>query len=132
MTFKQYLIVMLVGTACAWLSWLISLYTTDPTETSVLGFMFFYLTLFIALVGSLTIFGSAIRVFLKKPNVISRQAFIAFRHGFLFSLLIIGSLILISFDVLRWWSIILLITVLVCFELFFLTSRRPRPPQKIE
>ena len=126
MTFRQYLIVMIVGTACAWLTWVINLYTTDPTETSILGFMFFYITLFIALVGNLSILGSALRVLFKKPNVISRQVFIAFRHSILFSSLIIGCLILISFDVLRWWSILMFMIVLVCFELFFLTSKRPQ------
>jgi len=123
MTFKQFLSVMIVGTILAWTAWTINLFTTDPTQTSILGFMFFYITLFIALVGSLSILGSGIRVLIIRPDVISRQVYVAFRHSILFALLIIGCLILISFDVLRWWSILLFMIVLVCTELFFLTSK---------
>ena len=127
MTFTQYLTVMLIGTCGAWAAWLITLFTIDPTQTSIIGFLFFYLTLFIAIVGTLAIIGSALRVLFKKPDVISRQVYVAFRHSILFSLLIIGALILVSFDVLRWWSIVLLIFVLTFVEIFFLTAKRARP-----
>lgn len=124
MTFSQYLTVMLVGTLGAWAAWLITLFTIDQTGTTIIGFLFFYLTLCIALVGSLAIIGSGLRVLFKRPDVISRQVYIAFRHSILFGLLIIGALILVSFDVLRWWSIVLLIFVLTFIEIFFLTAKR--------
>ena len=126
MTFRQYLTVMLIGTAGAWLAWTITLFTIDPTQTSIIGFLFFYLTLFIAIVGSLSILGSAIRVLIKKPDVISRSVYTAFRHSILFGLLIIGALILISFDILRWWSILLFVIVLAFIELFFLSAKYSR------
>ncbi|MBU0531741.1 MAG: hypothetical protein ABIG32_03930 [Candidatus Uhrbacteria bacterium] len=125
MTFKHYLIVMGIGTAGAWAAWVLTLFVIDPTQTSIMGFLFFYVTLFMSLVGSFAIIGAAIRVGIKKPNVISRQVGTAFRHSILFSLLIIGSMILLSHDILYWWSMVLFIAVIALFELFFL-STKPR------
>ncbi len=127
MNFIQYLTVMAIGTAGAWIAWVITLFTIDPTETSIIGFLFFYLTLLIALVGTLAIIGTALRVLFKRTEVISRQVFVAFRHSILFGILIIGSLILTSFDVLRWWSVLLFIFLIAGVELFFLTAKPPRP-----
>lgn len=125
MTFKHYLVVMALGSAGAWLTWALTLFVIDPTETSIMGFMFFYLTLFMSLVGTFAIIGAAIRVAIRKPDVISRQVGTAFRHSILFSLLIIGSMILLSKDILYWWSMVLFIAVIALFELFFL-SMKPR------
>jgi len=115
-------------------SWVLTLFVIDPTETSIMGLLFFYLTLFMALVGTFAIIGAAIRVGIRKPNVISRQVGTAFRHSILFSLLIIGSLILLSQDILYWWSMVLFIAVIALFELFFLSMkprRRTAPDQEI-
>ncbi len=126
MTFKHYLIVMAIGTLGAWIAWTVTLVSINPIETSMIGFIFFYLTLFVALVGSFSIIGAGLRVLIKKPDVISRQVSIAFRHGLLFGSLIIGSLILLSQDILYWWSMTLFIAVMALVEIFFLTSRRGR------
>jgi len=126
MTFKNFLIVMLIGTLGAWLAWAVILFSIDPVETSVIGFIFFYTTLVIALVGTFTIIGTSIRVLFRKKVVISRHVTTAFRQSILFSFLLIGTLIMISQDLLRWWSLVFFILVATLIELFFRTSRHPR------
>ena len=116
---------MSIGTTGAWLAWMISLFNIDPVETALIGFLFFYLTLLVALIGTFAIIGVALRVAIKKPSVISRSVMISFRQAVWFSVLIIGALILISQDILYWWSILLFVMVLSLFELFFWTTKRP-------
>lgn len=126
MTFKHFLLVMSIGTIGAWITWTVTLFTIDPVETSIIGFLFFYLTLAVALIGSFSIAGVSLRVLIKRPNVISREVSVSFRQAIWFSILLAGSLILLSRDILYWWAGLLIIIVLSLLELFFLTAKRTK------
>lgn len=117
---------MLIGTVGAWITWLVILMTTNPIETSAIGFIFFYTTLCIALIGTLTIIGTSLRVLVKKKVLVSRHVTTSFRQAILFAIILIGALLLISQDMLKWWSLVFIILVMSLIELFFRTSAHPR------
>ena len=55
MNLRQYLAIMGMATALCWVSWIFVLFNIDPFLDTGLGFFFFYLTFFFALIGSLSI-----------------------------------------------------------------------------
>lgn len=125
MTFKQYLTLMLLGTAGALLAWLIVILAIDPVSTGAPTKIAFYLTFFIACVGVLSIGGVLVRIMIvHREAVVSREVAHAFRQGILFSSVILLALIMASIDYLRWWTMGLVILLFAGIELFFLTAGR--------
>ena len=126
MTFKDFLAVMAIATAAAWIGWIVVLVGIDPARAGFLGVLFFYVSLSAALLGTLTLAGAGVRVWRHPEELVSRQVERAFRQAILFTLLLIGSLALLSASLLRWWSVLLLIFALGAVELAFLSSRPQR------
>lgn len=126
MTFRDYLIVMSLATAAAWAGWVVVLFSIDPTSAGMLGFAFFYLTLSVALLGTFSIAGAAVRVWMRPEELVSRHVAKAFRHGILLSGLFVGSLVLLSHQWLTWWVMVLFVVLLALIELAFLSAKRPR------
>lgn len=115
-----------MATLCVWLGWVYVLFRIDSVKTTWLGFLFFYMTLGTALIGTLTIAATAVRRIFRPKHIISRQVLASFRQAIFFTLLIIGTLGMMAHDVLRWWTIMLFILVLTLLELIFLSYQRPK------
>ncbi|MBU0646152.1 hypothetical protein KJ611_01580 [Patescibacteria group bacterium] len=124
MSFRTYLIVMTLATVAAWLSWLVVLVSIDPARAGQVGFIFFYLTLATALVGSLSIGGAGVRIWLKRDIPVSRHVAKSFRHGLLLTCLLVGALLMLGFGLFRWWTITLLVCFVTLMETAFLTLQR--------
>lgn len=124
MSFRAYLIVMTLATVAAWLSWLVVLVSIDPSRAGQLGFVFFYLTLSMALLGSLSIAGAGVRIWFRREVPASRHVAKSFRHGILLSGLLVGSLLMLGFGLFRWWTITLLMCFVTLMEMAFLTLQR--------
>jgi len=124
MTISRYLILMIIGTLLAWVAWFLVMFNIDPAEASLLNFVIFYISLFLSIVGTLSIIGFAFRAFLNKTKEpYFRQVKKAFRHSLLFSFLVIISLVLQSQRMLNWWNLLVLFMLVIFFELYFLTGK---------
>jgi len=86
----------------------------------------FYLTLAIALTGTLTLVGSALRIVLLRREVRGREIRTAFRHAILFALVVTISLVLSRIGRFQTYHIIFLIAVASALEYFFLQFQRGR------
>lgn len=126
MTFKDYSIVMAIATVAAWAGWIVVLVAIDPTSSGWLGFLFFYLTLGMAMMGTLSIAGAGIRVWTKRDELVSRHVSRSFRQGLLLALLCTGALGLLAAGLFTWWTALLLILLISLFELVFLSAQRGR------
>ncbi len=126
MTFRFFLILMSMATIVAWGAWLVVLMSIDPSRTGLLGFVFFYAALALALVGTLTIVGTGVRVWAKREETVPRQVARAFRQSLLLSVVVVGSLLLLPAGFFAWWSILLLIVFVSLIELGFLSASRPK------
>jgi len=123
MTFKQFLFVMIMATGLVWGSWLFILFSLDPYATSLMGRIFFYLTLNASLMGTFTLIGILFRHFLQKNSLLSKNVARSFRQSVLLSFLFIGALFLKQQDFFNWWTISLLILFISFMEFFFLSLR---------
>lgn len=128
MTLRDYVIVMGIGTAAAWLAFVVVLVSIDPLRAGWVGLAFFYLTLGLASIGTLSIGGATIRVRARPEDMPSRQVARAFRQAVLISILVISSLVLLSVGFFRLWTAVLLVLAFTTVELAFLSSHRHRPP----
>ncbi len=126
MTLRQYLILMTVGTIFCWVIWFFVLYLIDPTESGILGFAFFYLSLFLSLAGTLSILGLLFRMRFGKEEMVFKTVMISFRQATLLGLLVIAALFLKSHDILAWWNIFLLIVALTILEFFFISYNKKK------
>ena len=121
MTLKKYLIGMMISTIFCWISWGMILYYVDPSSTGVVGLSAFYVSLFFALIGLLTLVGFYMRVWFSKNEILFAHVGPAFRQAILLSLVLVGSLLLQSFRLLTWWDGGLFIASVALLEFYFLS-----------
>jgi hypothetical protein len=125
MTLRQYLLLISMGSGLAWATWLMVLFTINPFEAGGAGFALFYIALAVALLGTISLVGFAVRFLVyRHERVVLREVTTAFRQAFLLTLVVIGSLLLQSRALLAWWNILLFVVLVSILELFFLSSRQ--------
>lgn len=117
MNFVWYVWSMVAGTLLAWGGWAFVLWQVNPNEGGFIGFLLFYLTLLIALIGSFTLLGIFFRVYVKKRHhVVIREVHIAFRHATFMGFMAVVSLALSAHGWLKWWVFLLLLAVIALLE----------------
>lgn len=118
---------MAAATLLSWVAWGVLVVNTNPLETSIGGFIMFYVTLCMGLIGSLTILGLSYRVLvLKRHDVVSREVRVSFRHAVLLSAICVGLLALSAAGWLRWWAFLVLVIAVIGIEYIFLISDESR------
>lgn len=124
MTLKIFSSLIFVGMVLAWIGWLTILFYVDPTQTEPLGFLLFYFSLALALLGLFYLIGIFFRIkFQKKINIFLNFK-TSFRQAIFFTILIIGTIFLQTQRILTWWNIILFILALTILEFFFVAKQK--------
>jgi len=126
MTLKNYLIVMGLMTAVCWSIFAVMLNLIDPTSTNWLGFILFYVALFLSLTGTAALVGFVIRFVALQRELAFYAVSTAFRQSFLFALFIIISLNLLHFSLFTWLNVILLLMIFAILELFIASYKKSR------
>ena len=134
MTYNLYMLVIAVATLFSWSAFGLVITKLSPcfkwlneglcTLGNDKGLVAFYITLFLALTGTLTIIGFYLRVYFKRNEVYYENINVAFRQGLLVALAVCGLLALQAIRVLTWWDSLILILVLLLIEFAF-TTRSP-------
>lgn len=116
MTLRSSILVFGLGSGFAWAAFGLILFTVPPEVAGPIGEAFFFGALFVALTGTLTILGvlGRVRMSALLPSLHIGPAF---RQGALLSVAAVSALLLQRFRWLRWWSILLLVGVLVGIDL---------------
>ena len=128
MTLRQYLILMTLGTLICWVAWVFVIFNLDPYQAGFISFLFFYASLFLALLGTFSVCGFLVRRrLLKDDEVVFRHVKKTFRQGIIFSVFILLVLFLLQLKLLAWWNLTLLVLLLVSLEGVIFASR-PRNP----
>lgn len=115
MNFKQFLTIMLIGTLICWTMFILVIFNIDPAS-GIIALLLFYSSLALALIGTLSIIGTVVRIFVFKKQVIFKEVKNSLRQAFLLSFLIIIVLILQSKRILAWWNVFFLIIAFSAFE----------------
>lgn len=126
MTLKKYLMLTAVATAICWTVFLFVSSTVNPETTSLLGFLLFYLALFMALSGTASLAGFLIRFVALRHELVFHVVKIAFRQSFMFALFIVIILILLSQNLFTWLNLIMLIVIFVVSETIMIHSQKNR------
>jgi hypothetical protein len=124
MTLKIYLIIMLLATAICWSAWAVVIQSINPETTNFIGFLLFYASLFLSIVGTSAVVGFLIRFILLRKALVFRQVAVAFRQSFLFAAVIIASLVLQSFQLLTWYNALFLVVAVTVLEFFLISYKR--------
>lgn len=125
MTLKQYLAIMTAGTLLAWAIWGIVIFYFNPEQTKWTGFLLFYASLFLALLGTFSVFGFIIKAKTNKNDeIVFRHIKRTFRQGLFFSLFCVITLLLAQTRLLTWWNFSLLLTLYAFLEGLLFTSRK--------
>lgn len=120
MSFRTYLYLMGFATFCAWAAFVVTVVRIDPSEAGFVGLSLFYISLFVALVGTFAVFGVLHRLRRAAHHLVIREVRIAVRHAFMVSFVGVTSLALSSMNVLTWWNAILLVLAIGLCEYFFM------------
>ena len=125
MSLRQYLFLMTAGTAICWIVWILVILNIDPETTGNIGFVFFYSTLFLALVGTFSVFGFAMRkMVIKNDAIIFRHVKKTFRQGIFIACAVTILLLLLQNELLTWWNGGLVVIFFLIVEGIMFTNRR--------
>lgn len=120
MTLRRYLMTMSMTTLICWGCFVIVLFRIDPNTSGVIGLGLFFVSLFFAVWGTLSLFGFFVRYLLKRNTVPFRHIGISLRQALWFAILLTVTLFLVSQELLVWWMSLFLIGGLTILEGFFL------------
>lgn len=122
MRLKPFIFLILIGTLLSWIGWGFVLFTVDPFYAEPLAFVFFYLSLFVALIGTMSLLFVFIYnklVVLDAPvfRVVSRS----FRDGAVVATLCTTGIVLQGFQLLTIWNIGIFVVLSLLLLSFYLT-----------
>ncbi|MBU0636589.1 MAG: hypothetical protein ABH818_00290 [Patescibacteria group bacterium] len=124
MSLRSYLIIMIAATLLCWIAFGIVILTVNPQITNWVGFLLFYVSLFLAIVGATAIIGFVIRFIGLRHELASDLVIAAFRQSFLFAFFIVIVLFLLARDLFGWLNMGLLIIGLSIVEFFLLSYKK--------
>lgn len=127
MTLRQYLFIMIFATLLCFVSLSMVLTNIDPFQGSTVGFLFFYVSVFFALLGTLTIVSFiCYRLFSREGLPMFRYVKKSFHTGMFFAALSVGLLYLQMQSMLNLWNFTLFVLVIALFASFSLSAKSPR------
>ena len=125
MTLRQYLVLMSLGTGLCWIAWFFILFSVDPIQAGRLVFFFFYVSLFMAVVGTFSVLGFLIRRWVVKDDeLVFRHVKRTFRQSIFIAAVLIVVLMLLSNRLLAWWNLVLLLGLCIFLEAIVFTNRK--------
>ena len=126
MTLRQYLTIMLLATIFCWIAWWFVISNVDPFQGDGLGFFFFYLSLFLAILGTLSLLTFVVRKILSSQNLqMFRYVQKSFRDAIFIALLVVLLLFLQAQGYLHWWNLgIFAVGLLLLLALVFTTKKQ--------
>ena len=96
MSLQRYLIILGLATLLCWVALFAVVFLINPSSAGWLGFIFFYLSLGFALIGTFSLVGYLVRMLKSDDEMPHKIVSIASRQSLLFSCLIILALVLQS------------------------------------
>jgi hypothetical protein len=125
MTLRQYLFLMSLGTLICTVAWLFVIFNIDPNNTDTVSFVFFYASLFLSILGIISVVSLWIKVkFLKSEEVVFRHVKRTFRQGAVSASLVVLLLLLQQYQFLTWWNLIILVVLGILIEAIIFSNRK--------
>lgn len=132
-TNKRYLVPLSVFGLISWTGFIFVLFYLEPCSSysnvtglfcdsgSTLGLLLFYSTLFFSLTCTYAMIGYLSRIWAYKAEIYTSHFNISLRQGILLAVCTLGILAFASFDILRWWTTLVLLITIILIEFNFLS-----------
>lgn len=124
MSLKSFFLLIILGTIFSWLAWGMVVLNFDPVQVGWLEFIAFYISLFLALVGSLLVILDWLKSKIFRRQLLVFRVRTSVRHGILFAVLLLIWAFLKSQNLISWWILLLLILAVTVLEFFFISLQR--------
>ena len=124
MSLVRYLIILGLATLLCWAALFAVVFLISPNSAGWLAFIFFYLSLGFALIGTFAFMGYLLRWMRHIEELPHKLVSIASRQSVLFTVLIILTLAMQSQRFLTWWNLLILVAVAGLVELFFISYKK--------
>jgi len=119
MSYNKYISIIGFAGVMGWLGLIVVINKISPIESMALALPFFFITLFIALVCTFTVFGFYFRLWLYRNEIFYQHIWVSFRQALLLSVITIFCFAFQMMRVLTWWSGLLLVAIAVLLESYF-------------
>jgi len=125
MTLRQYIITMIISTFLCWLAWVFVILNIDPFQTNTLGFVFFYTSLFLALIGTISLLTFfAYHLFGSRDLPLFRYVQISFKQALFTAIFLTAFLFLQGKGYLNIWNAGILIAIFILIISFTISIKR--------
>jgi len=125
MTLRQYITIMIFGSILCWTAWGIVLVNIDPFQDTGTGFAFFYISLFFALLGTISVMAFFIRqLFSREALPMFRYVKRSFSDSFFISVALIILLFLQGKGYLNLWNTGIFVLALAFILAFSFTTKK--------
>lgn len=116
---------MSLATGICWVAWVYIVMSIDPSDAGMAGLGFFYVSLFLALTGTISVIGFVIRSRLvKNDSTVFHHVKRTFRQGAIIAVSAILALFLLQWRVLAWYSGLVLVFLVAGLESVIFSRRR--------
>lgn len=112
-----------IGTLMAWVTWVIVVFRIDPLANPVIAPVLFFVSLFLAMLGTGTIVGFLARHWFEREGVMYRKMTVAARQALNIGAVVVFLLLLQAGRGLSIWTGMLTVIVAVGIEAFFLLGQ---------
>jgi hypothetical protein len=124
MTLKQYLFTMIFASILCWIAWAFVIVNIDPFQANLASFAFFYITLFFALIGSISlILFEFYRFFSRIPQPMFRYVEKSFKNALFVSTVIVVLLFLKGEELLNIWNFTIFLLVVALSGSFVFSKK---------
>ncbi len=124
MTLRQYILTMIFATFLCWISWFFVILNIDPFQTSSFGFVFFYISLFLALLGTISLLTFlCYKLFASRELPLFRYVQISFKQSLFTTAFLIVFLYLQGGGYLTLWNALILFAIFILIISFTLSIK---------
>ncbi|MEK7556868.1 MAG: hypothetical protein AAB538_02740 [Patescibacteria group bacterium] len=124
MTLQTFVWGTIAGAILGWLVWVAIVAWLDPVQAGSVGFILFFLALFLAVASSTAIAGYGARRLIGGATHPSHHVRPSLRQGILLGVFFDAMLLLQLLRLSRWWLTLILIVLFLCVEFVFLSYDR--------
>lgn len=124
MSLRQYIIIMIFATILCWVSLGFVVVNIDPFDANYLGFIFFFVSVFFSLVGTLSLLAFAFYSIFKKNEPLYRIVRNSFKDSVVWSGIFTVLLFLQGKDLLNIWNTLIFIGILVSLSIFMFFNKK--------
>ena len=127
MTIKQFLTIIGFATFVCWATWGVVLWNIDPYEASLLHMSFFYVSLFLALTGTVaTALYAGYHFFGDVQVPVFRYVKKSMKQGVLIASLLVGLLFLQGIQAFNMWTLVLIGLLIAFIASLNLSHKTPK------